>query len=311
MAGNITVQYNGSNAASILFGIEACFSLMANLLVVFLFTFRRRLLSKPHNRCILSLAITDILTSTSVIFNPHFVMGEKFFKTESMNSTAREVFCRIIWNNFLPFFLGIASLYTSVALSLERWLAVRRSIFYKSRFKIRHMNMLILVAWVASVAAETPIGIFVESVYDEPGRSCRWNFPEDKLSTITLSSSLFLLQTVLPLMVITLAYIDVFRGIKASLRFAASARAENVNAIKRLKKVTNVAAITTLILAFSWLSCGLSLVIPIVLNYDPFHAHKPFVVVLDLFIFANSCINPCIYVFSNPELNNAFKEIFR
>ena len=315
MEGNITVAYNGSNhdyvmAARVLYGIEACFSLMANLLVVFLFTCRRHLLSNPHNRCILSLAITDILTSTFVLFNPNLVIDEKFFKTESMNSIARELFCHIMWNNFLPFFLGVASLYTSVLLSFERWLAVRRSIFYKSRFRIRHMNMLILVAWVAAFAAEFPVTVFAESVYDDPVRSCRWSFPESKLSAITLSITLFVLQTVLPFVMITLAYIDVFRGIRASLRFVASARAENVNAIKRLKKVTKVAAITTLILAFSWLPCSISFFLSL-LNYDPFHAHEPFVVALGLLTFSNTCINPCIYVFSNPELKNAFREIFR
>lgn len=48
----------------------------------------------------------------------------------------------------------------------------------------------------------------------------------------------------------TFAYNDVFRGIKTSLRFAAHARAKN---IKRVKIVTKVATITTIVLVVGWI----------------------------------------------------------
>lgn len=73
------------------------------------------------------------------------------------------------------------------------------------------------------------------------------------MSSILLSTGLFLLQVVIPFTLIASTYIVVFRRIKASLRFAASARTETVNATKRLKKVTKVAAITTFVLAVCWL----------------------------------------------------------
>lgn len=48
----------------------------------------------------------------------------------------------------------------------------------------------------------------------------------------------------------TFAYNDVFRGIKTSLRFAAHARAKN---IKRVRIVTKVATITTIVLVVGWI----------------------------------------------------------
>ncbi|CAB4016510.1 histamine H2 receptor-like, partial [Paramuricea clavata] len=260
MEENITRVSNGSGSlcnplttGAILFSTQVSFSLMANFLVVFLFACRRHLLCNPHNRCILSLSITDILTSISVFTSPNFVLGENVYHPKGHNYLTRELYCRILWSNFLPFALGVTSLYTSVVLSFERWLAVRRSIFYKRRFKIRHMNVLIMASWITGFAAEVLVTIFVEGVYDKPTEICRPILVQNKISTICLSTGLFLFVIVIPLALIILAYIDVFLGIKTSLRFAASARAENMNNIKRLKKVTKVAAITTFVLAVCWL----------------------------------------------------------
>ena len=314
MEKNMTSVSNGSSlgeypeTASIVYGIQASFSFIANLLVVVLFTCRKRLLSIPHNRCILSLAITDILTSISVLMS--FILDEQAYDPETHNYLTRELYCRVIWSKFLPFALGVTSLYISVVLSLERWLAVRRSIFYKSRFRNRHMNALILLAWFVGFTAEASIIVLIEGVYEDPTKNCRHVFGKNKKLAISLSTGLFLFQTVIPLALIIAAYIDVFRGIKASLQFSASARADNVNCIKKLKKVTKVAAITTFVLVVCWLPCSIYFYYTL-LKYEPRieEYRNPFLVIVGLLAFTNGCINPCIYVFSIPELRNALKEI--
>ena len=126
---------------------------------------------------------------------------------------------------------------------------------------------------------------------------------------LLLSIGHFFVQVAVPLTFITLAYIDVFRGIKTSLRFAASARAENINAIKRLKKVTKVAAITTIALAVCWVPNN-TLYFFSLLAHEPVNAHNnPLITLVTLLTFGNGCINPFIYVFSNPDLRNAIKLI--
>ena len=297
---------------AILYASQACFSLMANLLVVCLFTCRRRLLCNPHHRCILSLATTDVLTSISVLTSPGFVLGEKVYNPKGHSYLARELYCRVLVNKFLPFPLGNTSVYTSVVLSFERWLAVRRSIFYKSRFKIRHMNVLIIISWLIGFATEAPLTFFIQGAHDHTAlESCQYTISQSRVSTIFLSTGLFLFQTVIPSTLITLAYIDVFRGIKTSLSFAASARAENINGIRRLKKVIKVAAVTTFVVAVCWLPCSISFYISLLVLEELVNDNgNPFVVFVGLLGFANGCINPCIYVYSNPDLRNALKDIF-
>ncbi|CAB4009884.1 G- coupled receptor 54-like [Paramuricea clavata] len=168
-------------------------------------------------------------------------------------------------------------------------------------------------SWITGFTAEVLVTILTEGVYDPATESCKHIVVQNTISTICLSTGLFLLQSVITLTLFTLAYIDVFRGIKASLRFAVSARAEHVNGIKRLKKVTKVtkvAAITTFVLAVCWLPCSVSFYYSL-LVYEPFNdLHNLFVVYIGLLAFANSCINPFVYVFSNPELRNALRDIF-
>lgn len=318
MSGNVTKAFNGSEnlfhprvGSSVIFSIQASLSVMANFLVIFLFTCRRRLLHNPHNRCILSLAITDVLTGISLIFCPRLTIGETFYNPSALSFIAREFYCRVIWSNFMPFALGVASVYTSVVFSFERWLAVRRGIFYKTRFKTRHMNMLILASWITGFTAEVPIIVFVEGVYDQPSQLCRYILEKNKNSSILLSTGLFLFQTVIPLTLMTLAYIDVFRGIKTSLRFATSARAENINGLKRLKKVTTVAAITTFVLVICWVPGSIYFFISLLLFKPLDDYESPLLWLIGTLPFINSCINPWIYVFSNPELRNTLKGISR
>jgi hypothetical protein len=318
MEKNQTNLSNGSRSSShsltvsaVLYGSQASFSLMANLLVVFLFVCRRHLLYNPHNRCILSLAIADVFTSISVLTNPGFVVGEEIYNPKGHNYLIRELYCRVVQNKFLPFALGVTSVYTSVVLAFERWLAVRRSIFYKSRFKIRHMNVLIIASWILGFITEVPLTAFSQGVHNHTAlERCQYTFTQNKMLTIFLSTGLLVLQAIIPSALMTLAYIDVFRGIKASLLFAAShARVENINGIKRLKKVTSIAAVTTFVVTVCWLPPTIEFCVSLLVYEKPVGSqHDAF---LGLLAFANGCINPCIYVYSNPDLRNAVKDIFR
>lgn len=310
---NASEDYRHPLINRLLFGTQASFALIANLVVVFLFTCRRQLLCNTHNRCILSLVITDILASISVLAAPNFFLGEELYKPETHTYIARELYCRVLWNSFLPFAFGISSLYLSVVLSFERWLAVRRSIFYKTRFKSRHMNVLIIISWIAGLTAHIPLATLVKGVYDKPTESCQYTLTQNKVSGIFFSTGLFLIQIVIPFSFITFAYIDTFRGIRASLRFTESAGAENISCIKRLKKVTKVAAITTFLLVVGWLPCSVAFYFSLLTNTVEGHEgpRETFVIFVTLLVFGNCCINPCIDVFANPDLRNAFRDIFR
>ena len=130
------------------------------------------------------------------------------------------------------------------------------------------MNVLIMASWITAFITEIPVAIFVEGVYDKPTEICRYTLAKDSVLTICLSTGKFLFQTVIPLAFITLIYFDVFRNIKTSLRYVASARAEHFNGVKRLKKVTKLAAITTFVLVICWIPSTVWYFVSLLLN-DP------------------------------------------
>ena len=225
MDGNITIESNGSSTfgsypplvSAILYGTIVSLSLILNFFVFLLFVCRNHLLYNPHNRCILALAITDILLSIAVLTGPDFLFGETFYNTKGHNHVKREVYCRLIWSKYLPYAIAVTSLYTSVVLSFERWLAVKRGMFYKNQFTVYHMNLLMIASWIAGIITGIPSTVLVEGVYDRPSQTCQFVLAKSKLFNTLLPTGLFLLQVVVPLTLITFAYVEVFRGIKTSL----------------------------------------------------------------------------------------------
>ena len=157
---------------------------------------------------------------------------------------------------------------------------------------------------------EASLIVLIECVHDDPAKNRRDVLARNKKFSISLSNGLFLFQTVVPVALIVAAYIDVSRGIKASLQFLASVRTDKVNCTKGLKKVTKVAAITALLLVVCSLPCSIYFYYTS-LKYEPkIQGYRnPFLFFVGLLAFNIGCINPCIYVFSIPELRNAVKEI--
>ena len=299
-----------SRIGFVLFVVQASFSLLANVVVLILFSCRWRLLQNSHNRCILGLALTDIFTSIAVISAPRLTLDEEFYRPWINNRLNRELYCRVLWSNYLPFSLGITSLYLVVVLALERWLAVRRSVFYKTRFKPRHMNILIVSAWIVGFAVDSPVLTFFHAVYDHPKETCRYAFPQNKAQLTTLACLMYFFQTILPLALILLAFVDVFRAIKTSLRFAEAARAKNIHCLKRMKRLTLIAALVAFVSIVSWIPSSTPFFVSL-LNNEPFlNLGRPLPIVVSFLCFSNTVINPTIYVFSNPELRNVLGRLF-
>ena len=312
---NETISYvaiTPSTFSKVAYSVTASVALVGNLCVVYMFACCRKLLENPHNRCILNLALADILTALSLFSNPKFVLDETFYRVSSQTHVTRELYCRLVWSHYLPFSLGITSLYTCVVLSLERWLAVRKSFFYKNRFTTWHMNVLIMGCWIAGFASEVPVTFITIGVYDNASMICRWDM-QNNLKSKVISIALFLAHSLVPFTLIFAAYVDVFRAIRASLRFVATAGSQSLSNLQRLKKVTQMTAITSFILLLCWFPCQFYFLLstlgyaPIPLRNNPDDVHN---IILGVIAFSNSSLNPFIYVFSNPVFRKAFKEIF-
>lgn len=308
------IQSNNSTAVvntgpnvlpKIAFSITGSAALVENLFVVYLFIRRPQWLSQPHNRCILSLAIIDILTALSVFFASKFIVDDSFYQVSSQSFITRELYCWVIWSQFFPYTFVVTSLYICLVLALERWLAVKKSFFYKNRFKTKHMNVLILVSWIAGVVNQILFIVSVRGVHVKASFLCHWK-NDDTQASVFKRLALFLGQALVPFVLIFVAYVDIFRAIKESVKFRDAAGNENLKSLKRLKKVTQMTAIASFILVTCWLP-GQTYFLLSASAYNPDDLLST---LLNLLVFFNSCLNPFVYVFSNTTFRKAFKEHF-
>ena len=126
--------------------------------------------------------------------------------------TSREFYCRIVWSHFIPFSLGITSVYTCLVLAIERWFAVIRPVLYKEKFGVRTMQILIFCSWVAGITFESPVIARVEGYQNRNHTKahCRWTVETNKQKSWALAIFLFAGQTFIPCCLIVLAYAHVF-----------------------------------------------------------------------------------------------------
>ncbi len=195
----------------VIFSLTATLALVGNFLVLLLFARCPSWLKKKHYQCILNLAVTDILTAISLLVVPKFVQEEDVY-TVPLGNFSREFYCRIVWSHFIPFSLGITSVYTCLVLAVERWLAVFRPVIYKLKFGMRTMQTLILCTWFAGIAFESPIIPRVEG-YQDPNTTtakCKWIVETNQQQSWTLAIVLFAGQTFIPCCLIVLAYVHIF-----------------------------------------------------------------------------------------------------
>ena len=114
----------------VIFSIIAVIGFLGNTLTVLLFLRNLKWLKKTYNCLILALAIQDILLAICVMVIPGFFLEERYYTVSAENEISRWIFCKIIWSQFIPFALGIASVYSCLMLTFDRWLAVVKPISY-------------------------------------------------------------------------------------------------------------------------------------------------------------------------------------
>ena len=129
-----------------------------------------------------------------------------------LDYSSREFYCRIVWSHFIPFSLGITSVYTCLVLAIERWFAVTRPMFYKERFGVRTMQILILCSWIAGIVFESPVIARVEGYQrpNETNANCKWIVETNKQKSWALAIFLFAGQTFIPCCLIVVSYVHIF-----------------------------------------------------------------------------------------------------
>ncbi|XP_028412396.1 allatostatin-A receptor-like [Dendronephthya gigantea] len=285
---------------------------LGNSLTVLLFIKKSELLKKTYNCLILALAVQDILQAIFIAILPGYILDEDAY-TLPPDRTLRWMFCKLFWSQFFIFALGIASVYTCLMLTFDRWLAVVMPLTFKKYEKSKLVVFsTVLFPWIAGTCFEITAPLRATTTQVNGSFSCAWKTPEYSSKTIVIATFTFLGMIVVPGALMVIAYSRIIVHMKRSeIRIEVIRNNQRMvrksNALKALKRVTTTAFFASGIIIVCWLPDQLYYALSQV-NLTELGTTIHFV--FKSLAFANSCINPAIYCFSNRAYRTGLRELF-
>ena len=290
------------NYERVIFCIIAVVTFLSNVFTVILFVKKSKWLKKAYNCLILALAIQDILVAISLMVLPGFVMEEGVYG-EPPNAGLWLIYCKILWSHFIPFALGITSVYTCLMLTFERWMAVVRPFLYKKyEQSFTMVSITVFFPWIAGFCFEiaTPLNATVLEVNGT--YFCGWKEKEYSLGTTCVAVFNFLGMIIIPAALMVLAYRRIIVHMKQSQK-----RLRNSKVINRgIKQVTVTAIFASIVVIGCWLPDQIYYTLSQI-QLAKLGTTEHFVV--KTLAFVSSCVNPVIYCFSNKSYRNGLKEM--
>ena len=137
-------------------GLATTFSamIMTNLVgnaLVIIVVFTKRNMRTPMNFLLVNLAVADILVG--VFIGVRFVINPTY---QHPNGMSGQYLCKFITGGTPAFTAAIASIYSLVAISVERYFAVLYP-FREERLTPRNLKLIILGVWLLSLLWVTPL----------------------------------------------------------------------------------------------------------------------------------------------------------
>ena len=144
---------------------------------------------------------TILLTPTLIV--PSFV--------DSPEGFAGEIYCRVLFSQFMLFFLGVVSVYTAVFLSMERWLAVQYPFKYRASISSLKVKVCVLFVWVLSSVTNGPhlteMGTRKDSNTSTP---CQWKDKDYQTRQVVAFIEISL-KFILPSVILVLVLVSFYR----------------------------------------------------------------------------------------------------
>ena len=216
--------------------------------------------------------------------------------TPTYSEAAGELFCRTIWVAWVAFDLGYISIYTCLALTIERWLAVARPATYNS-VKPKHATYAVIFVWFWGPAVNATT-LFRARYIAEEGR-CAWK--KLPVANKELPWMDFTLQTLAPFTAMVVLYCHIYYTMKKLPRLSC-------NRDVQLKRITVVALLACSALIIGWLPGRITFMLT---KFGHLDANGEINITCVMITFLNSCVNPFLYGIYSPVFRNEYKQLFR
>ena len=258
---------------------------------------------KINDYFILSLAIGDLLNI--------FVSIPVDFYLKFRESPIGSLLCNVLWPLMSTGFF--ASIFTLTCMAIERHRSICKPL--KPRLSEKGLITLLIVIWAAAFTCVLPLVIV--AYWD--GRACREQWPNESMR-LAYSLSIVLLQYIIPLTIIAVAYALISTFLKKS-RFRRSAFAsvgeqaleratrrmrgrranENDRVIKNLHTIVIIFAIFILPKQIVWMWYDFG-------NGDSYSGFGNLLIFCEFFLYIHSMLNPVVYGTILKEYRHGFKK---
>ncbi|XP_022793318.1 allatostatin-A receptor-like [Stylophora pistillata] len=273
----------------VLFGIIGSLAIINNSLLLVVIFRNRTLLKTPYNRLVSSLAIIDLITGIGIFVTPSYIIRTDSITAPSGNFG--QIFCRVIYSQYLVFTMGIVSVYTVACMAMDRWLAVARPTKYKTILTKPRVNICVLCIWMLSVLLNTPhLMEMTVTTGSDSKEQCSWIVLTEGTTRRVVAILEFVGKFFLPLLAAAVTMVSIYNHIKSSPALFQTNRG------KAGLRLLRMCMLTAVILGVCWFPNQLYYLL---FKYDITQLDTPlhhFTVVMCMF---NSCVNPLIYCISN------------
>ena len=211
-----------------------------------------------------------------------------------------QLFCRVIFSQYLVFTLGIVSVYTVTCMAIDRWFAVARATKYKTTFTRRRVNLIVALVWMLSTLLNTPHLLEMKAITTNGTSACVWVVLTEGTTRKVVAILEFLGKFFLPVLVTFLTFLSLNSHVKASPALFRTNRG------KIGLRLLRMCMFTALVLALCWLP---NQVYYLLFKYDVTQLDTPmhhFTVALSMF---NSSLNPWICCISNKLYRRHFVKL--
>ena len=255
---------------------------------------RKRSTLTPFDICIINLAISDVLAGVFLIFS-------RFLYPPAMPDSQYNAytFCMILWGGYILFGVCYVSVYTCLALTIERWLAVVKPHFY-SRIKNKHMVITLILLWLWAFFINSTVFISVDENL-ETG-NCEWmepNFGKNIFPFLELSFS-----SIIPFSIIVFLYSHIVWKIRRMKGFMTQSKHDNK------KRITIIGLVASGSLIVGWTPVKISFMLRYT-NFGEQHLQGPVHLVFIMMAMSNSFVNPILYGVCSSKFRGEYKEIIR
>ncbi|XP_077999974.1 galanin receptor type 1-like [Glandiceps talaboti] len=219
---------------------------------------------------------------------------------EIPSGAAGEIICRFWVSDFLLWYSFTASSFNLVLITLERYYAIVQPVKHLAMFTFNKAKLLLLLVWLIALLPEL-FNLFVFA-YQDGGCTVKW--PSTGILKGTLGVWIFLTQYSIPLSIMIFAYHRILNVLKK--RKIISQKDLTGNIKSSFKNVVKMLCVVAILFGVLWAPNQITFLL-----YN-FGVEQPYHYTADathLLAFCNSCVNPFVYGFSNPQFRKAFKKL--